>query len=144
MLLFVLLILVVMWIYGRERFQRDVHFMIGIRFHTALVYMVRFVTPVVCILLFLGFGFELFFLLIFSDCTNQMILVLLMKIVILLVIPGYMIYTLNKPIGPILSRFKKLNRPTDWYPIDIEEKLKYEAALGASDIAEPLAFDDVL
>lgn len=69
---------------------------------------------------------------------------LLIKLLALLVIPGYMIYVITVPTGSILSRFKKLIRPTDWYPIDIEEKLKYEADLGATDIAEPLACDDIL
>lgn len=74
----------------------------------------------------------------------ELIFVFFLKLLVLLVIPGYMVYTLKKPMGSILSRLKKLNRPTDWYPIDINEKQAYEAALGGSDVAEPLACDDVL
>ncbi|KAL5281095.1 hypothetical protein ACFFRR_004862 [Megaselia abdita] len=142
MLLFMLLILVTMWIYGRERFQRDVYFTIGIRFHTALVYMVRFVTPLVCTAFFLIFGFNLFFYLLFGGDFLEFVWTLFVIMLVLFVIPGYMVYAMKKPSGSILTRFRKLNRPTDWYPVDIEEKLKYEEALGSNDSAEPLACDD--
>ncbi|KAL5281094.1 hypothetical protein ACFFRR_004861 [Megaselia abdita] len=139
-LMFLLFILVVFWIYGRERFQRDVHFMLEIRFHTALVYMVRFLTPIVCLLVLLIFGTDL----IDNIAFTEFIVAFLLRVLPMLVIPGYMIFALTKTKGPLSSRIRKLNRPTDWYPVDREEKRKYEEALGQ--MVEPLAQygDDLL
>lgn len=47
-----LLLLVVLWVYGRVRFQRDIEFMLSQRFATWKVNMLRFVAPIcLCILL---------------------------------------------------------------------------------------------
>lgn len=45
-LIFMHLLLIVMWIYGRQRFQRDIHFMLDVVFPRTLVVLIRYVTPV--------------------------------------------------------------------------------------------------
>ncbi|CAD6999784.1 unnamed protein product [Ceratitis capitata] len=50
-----LLLLVVLWVYGRVRFQRDIEFMLSQRFATWKVNMLRFVAPIcLCILLLIS------------------------------------------------------------------------------------------
>jgi len=45
-LLHLLLLLVIIWIYGRERFQRDVEFMLGQPLASWKMYMLRFIAPI--------------------------------------------------------------------------------------------------
>jgi len=48
-LLHLLLLLVVLWIYGQQHFQRDVEFMLGQPFASWKIYILRYIAP--CILL---------------------------------------------------------------------------------------------
>ncbi|XP_043642368.1 sodium- and chloride-dependent neutral and basic amino acid transporter B(0+)-like isoform X2 [Drosophila teissieri] len=49
-LLHLLLLLVVLWIYGRERFQRDIEFMLGQPFASWKVFILRFIAPIILII----------------------------------------------------------------------------------------------
>lgn len=55
-LMHLLLLLAVLWVYGRERFQRDIEFMLGQPFASWKVFILRFIAPIfllwsmVCIL----------------------------------------------------------------------------------------------
>jgi len=44
-LLHLLLLLVVLWIYGQQRFQRDIEFMLGQPFATWKIYILRYIAP---------------------------------------------------------------------------------------------------
>lgn len=138
-----LLLFVVLWIYGRERFQRDLNFMTSQVFSTWMVYVVRFVTPV---LLAIGFviGFMYFvFTLIFHPYSPSIggeliILGLFIYILPWCLIPTFCFIKINQTIGSTWTRFKKLLRPTDWYPADPVYKQSYEERFSCTNISHPL------
>jgi len=55
-LLHLLLILVVLWIYGRQRFQRDIEFMLGQPFASWKVFILRFIAPIILVLCLVCYG----------------------------------------------------------------------------------------
>lgn len=155
-LIFLLLILVVLWIYGRERLQRDVYFMLHIRYPSYVVNIVRFIVPIFLFIItvsvflknnsvflketYLQFvGLALTLSPMGRSPFYEIIAALIIKIVPWIIIPGYMVYSLVRANGSFSSKFKKLNRPTDWYPVEIDDRQRYEAALGNSDISHQLS-----
>lgn len=69
----------------------------------------------------------------------ELVATLIVKLFPWLIIPGYMIYSLMRASGSFSSKFKRLNRPTDWYPVEIDDRQRYETALGNSDISHQLS-----
>ncbi|KAL5281091.1 hypothetical protein ACFFRR_004859 [Megaselia abdita] len=137
-LIFLHLILIVMWIYGKDRLQRDIYFMLHIKYPTYVVNIVRFVAPIFLFITLL-YGFVMTLSPMGKNALYELIAALIIKLLPWIIIPGYMIYSLMKATGPLLSKFSKLNRPTDWYPVEIDDRQKYETALGNSDISHQLS-----
>lgn len=44
-------LIVVVWFYGRQRFQRDIQFMLGQSFATWKFFIIRFITPLFIIIM---------------------------------------------------------------------------------------------
>ncbi|XP_055839369.1 uncharacterized protein LOC129907278 [Episyrphus balteatus] len=137
------LLLVVLWVYGRERFQRDLNFMTSQIYSTWMVYVVRFVAP---IFLFIGFCIAFFWLvvsLIFHRDTPSSYPILLISAILFslltwCLIPSYCIYKTTQTLGSICVRLKRSVRPTDWYPADPIDKQNYEERFSSTDTAHPL------
>lgn len=53
-------------------------------------------------------------------------------------IPGFVIYQMSLAIGTIKERFLRCCRPTDWFPVEAEDRQKYEEAIGNVDITHTL------
>uniref|UniRef100_A0A0A1XKM1 Sodium-and chloride-dependent neutral and basic amino acid transporter B(0+) n=2 Tax=Zeugodacus cucurbitae TaxID=28588 RepID=A0A0A1XKM1_ZEUCU len=133
-----LLLLVVLWIYGRVRFQRDIEFMLAQRFSTWKVNVLRFVAPICLVLLLLVSLFAAYF-----EHSVASIVVHLAAVFLIvlpwLYLPGYMIYVLLQTTGPFRMRFRRCCRPLDWYPLEMEERQRYEEAMGNMDITHQLS-----
>ncbi|EDV59242.1 sodium- and chloride-dependent glycine transporter 1 [Drosophila erecta] len=136
-LLHLLLILVVLWIYGRERFQRDIEFMLGQPFASWKVFILRFIAPIILIICLLsGIGMCVME----HSFSSAIVLVMSIIFVILpiLTIPGYGIYFLYLNTGTFCQRFKRSCRPTDWYPVEMEHRQQYEEAINNADMTQQL------
>jgi len=55
-LLHLLLLLVVLWIYGQKRFQRDIEFMLGQPFASWKVFILRYTAPIVFLICLVCYG----------------------------------------------------------------------------------------
>jgi len=51
----------------------------------------------------------------------------------ILAIPGYGFYNLFQSTGTFCDRFRRTCRPTDWYPVEMEYRHKYEEAVGTTE-----------
>ncbi|XP_037711634.1 sodium- and chloride-dependent neutral and basic amino acid transporter B(0+)-like [Drosophila subpulchrella] len=134
-LLHLLLILVVLWIYGRTRFQRDIEFMLGQPFASWKVFILRFIVPIILVLcLLVGIGFT------FISHFSAVIIVISFILVWLpiLAIPGYGFYYLFQSTGTFCDRFRRTCRPTDWYPVEMEHRQQYEEAVGNTEMTHQL------
>ncbi|XP_067624069.1 sodium- and chloride-dependent neutral and basic amino acid transporter B(0+)-like [Eurosta solidaginis] len=132
-----LLLLVILWIYGRVRFQRDIEFMLGQRFSTWKVNILRFVAPICLCLLLLISVIAAFF----EHSVASIVLHVAAVFLIVLpwiFLPGYMIYIILQTSGSFCIRFKRCCRPLDWYPVELEERQQYEEAMGNMDITHQL------
>nr|XP_016924204.1 sodium- and chloride-dependent neutral and basic amino acid transporter B(0+)-like [Drosophila suzukii] len=134
-LLHLLLILVVLWIYGRQRFQRDIEFMLGQPFASWKVFILRFIAPIILVLcLLVGVGLT------FISHFSAVIIVISFILVWLpiLAIPGYGFYYLFQSTGTFCDRFRRTCRPTDWYPVEMEHRQQYEEAVGNTEMTHQL------
>ncbi|XP_055853295.1 sodium-dependent proline transporter-like isoform X2 [Episyrphus balteatus] len=145
MVLNLLLLIVVLWIYGRERFQRDLHFMTNQVLSTWMINIVKYVAP-----LFLIFGW-LCGLVVFSFISfhSRTWLMLMAILVISLLpwcfIPGYCIFKIMQTTGILGVRLRRGIKPNDWYPVDPVDRQKYEETFNNSDMSHQLAIEpDVL
>ncbi|XP_037812893.1 sodium- and chloride-dependent glycine transporter 1-like [Lucilia sericata] len=124
-----LLILVVLWVYGRERFQRDIEFMINKRFSTWKIYVLRFVVPLgILLALFYGFILANYF----HESTHYLMTVLAFIYIIIpwLLIPVYGFYCIcQKGNGSCKPRLQHCCKPHDWHPVEQEERQRYEDEL---------------
>lgn len=136
-LLHLLLLLVVLWIYGRERFQRDIEFMLGQPFASWKVFILRFIAPIILVICLLA-GIALSI----SEHSYSTTVVFVMSIVLvvlpILAIPGYGFYYLYQSTGTFCERFKRTCRPTDWYPVEMEHRQQYEEAVDNTEMTHQL------
>nr|AAQ22494.1 RE05480p [Drosophila melanogaster] len=136
-LLHLLLLLVVLWIYGRERFQRDIEFMLGQPFASWKVFILRFIAPIILVICLLA-GIALSI----SEHSYSTTVVFVMSIVLvvlpILAIPGYGFYYLYQSTGTFCERFKRTCRPTDWYPVEMEHRQQYEEAVDSTEMTHQL------
>ncbi|XP_034472531.1 sodium-dependent dopamine transporter-like [Drosophila innubila] len=132
-----LLLLAVLWIYGKDRFQRDIEFMLGQPFASWKVFILRFIAPI-----FLIFSLLVGLFLSFTEHVYRSTLVfyisLFLVIIPLLFIPGYGIYITYQNTGRLCNRFRRACRPTDWYPQKTEDRQQYEDVVGNSDMTHQL------
>ncbi|XP_032569733.1 sodium- and chloride-dependent neutral and basic amino acid transporter B(0+) isoform X2 [Drosophila sechellia] len=136
-LLHLLLILVVLWIYGRERFQRDIEFMLGQPFASWKIFILRFIAPIILIMcLVLG----IFVCYMEHSYTSPIVLGISIVLVILpmMASPGYGIYYIYRSTGSFCERFRRTCRPTDWYPVEMEHRQQYEEAVSNTDMTQQL------
>ncbi|XP_065357645.1 sodium-dependent proline transporter-like [Calliphora vicina] len=132
-----LVILAVLWVYGRERFQRDLEFMINERFASWKIFALRFLAPIV-LLIALAEGILVSLFHSFFGKTSITIFNLLLRPLPWLCVPGYVIYCLLKSKGPFTARLLKSARPTDWYPVEMEDRQKYENVVNNANMTHPL------
>ncbi|XP_075152760.1 sodium- and chloride-dependent neutral and basic amino acid transporter B(0+)-like [Haematobia irritans] len=136
--IYLMLIVIVLWIYGRERFQRDFQFMTEYRFSTWSINILRFVAPIGLILAIIE-GFIISFYEHESVPIAFDLLAIVFIVIPWLSIPGFAIYQMSQSMGTMKTRFFRCCRPTDWFPIEGEYKEKYEAAIGSVDITHTLS-----
>ncbi|XP_065358428.1 sodium- and chloride-dependent glycine transporter 2-like [Calliphora vicina] len=131
------LLLIVLWIYGRVRFQRDIEFMINERFSTWKINILRFVAPL-GMLMALLFGFVSAFYQHLS--TNIVIAVFALIFIVIpwLLIPIYAVYAMRHSMGSLKTRFQRSCTPNDWYPVEQEDRQHYEEAMCNMDITHQL------
>ncbi|XP_034472534.1 sodium-dependent proline transporter-like [Drosophila innubila] len=132
-----LLILAVLWIYGRDRFQRDIEFMLGRPFASWKVFTLRFIAPLF-LLNTLLFGLFASFMKHVYESTLVLYISLFLVIIPLLFIPGYGMYITYQNTGGSCNRFRRACRPTDWYPQEMENRQQYEDVVGNSDLTHQL------
>jgi len=60
----------------------------------------------------------------------------------ILAIPGIGLYYISQSTGTFCDRFRRTCRPTNWYPVDMERRQKYEEAIRAPEMTHQLT--DVL
>ncbi|XP_061402548.1 sodium- and chloride-dependent neutral and basic amino acid transporter B(0+)-like [Musca vetustissima] len=66
-------------------------------------------------------------------------LVIVFTVIPWLGIPGFAIYQMSRSMGSFKTRFLRCCRPTDWFPIETEEKEKYEQLVGSVEITYTLS-----
>ncbi|KAH8240848.1 hypothetical protein KR026_006239 [Drosophila bipectinata] len=140
--LHLLLLLVILWIYGRVRFQRDIEFMLGQPFANWKVFILRFISPLILIISLLIGIFMSIMEHAFTSALFEAISILLVVIPIL-AIPGYGFYYLYQSNGTFSERFKRACRPTDWYPVELEHRQQYELAVGNTEMTQQLVTEEV-
>ncbi|XP_016963054.1 sodium- and chloride-dependent glycine transporter 1-like [Drosophila biarmipes] len=137
-LLHLLLLLVVLWIYGRDRFQRDIEFMLGQPFASWKIFILRFIAPIFFVIcLPMGVKWSLFnhFTWLSLEFHVMCIIVLWLPI---LAIPGIGLYYLSQNTGTFYDRLRRTCRPTEWYPVEMEHRQKYEEAIGTPETTHQL------
>ncbi|XP_017872518.1 PREDICTED: sodium- and chloride-dependent glycine transporter 1-like [Drosophila arizonae] len=136
-LMHLILLLAILWVYGRERFQRDIEFMLGEPFASWKIFILRFIAP-----LFLLFALVMgIFISSFEHAFSSDIMVTMSLIVVLLsvlFIPGYGVLIMFQNTGSFCNRFRRACRPNDWYPIEMEDRQQYEEVVGNADITHQL------
>ncbi|KAL7741149.1 hypothetical protein ACLKA6_018174 [Drosophila palustris] len=132
-----LLILAVVWIYGRERFQRDIEFMLGQPFASWKIFILRYIAPLFLIYTLL-IGLIISHMEHIYKSTLVLYISLILVVIPILFIPGYGMYITYLNTGGFCNRFRRACRPTDWYPQEMEDRQKYEEAVGNSDLTHQL------
>ncbi|KMY88830.1 sodium- and chloride-dependent glycine transporter 1 [Drosophila simulans] len=132
-LLHLLLLLVILWIYGRERFQRDIKFMLGQPFASWKIFILRYVAPpalVICLVLEIEMCLEEHS---YASAVIHVMAIMLLGLPIL-AIPGYGIYYFHQRPGSLSALF----RATDWYPVEMEYRQQYGELVQHSDMTHQL------
>ncbi|XP_016928033.3 sodium- and chloride-dependent glycine transporter 1-like isoform X1 [Drosophila suzukii] len=138
-LLHLLLLLVVLWIYGRERLQRDIEFMLGQPISSWKIFILRFIAQIF-FLIFLPMEINNS-LLNHSWVTLEFHVICLILIWLpILAIPGYGIYYLSQSTGTFFNRFRRTCRPTEWYPVKMEYRQKYEEGIETLETTHHLSY----
>lgn len=70
--------------------------------------------------------------------TVVLVIAILLLGIPLLSIPGYGMYYLYQSSGTFCERFRRTCRPTDWYPVDMEDRQKYEEFVGNNEMTHQL------
>ncbi|XP_018798346.1 PREDICTED: sodium-dependent proline transporter-like [Bactrocera latifrons] len=132
-----LLFFVVLWVYGRVRFQRDLEFMLSQSFSTCKIYVLRFVSPLCLIAILLA---AIFVSVIYHYLGTTVVQIAALLFIVLpwLYIPGYMMYIMLQTTGTFKTRFKRCCRPMDWYPVELEDRQRYEQTMRNADMTHQL------
>ncbi|XP_046812704.1 sodium- and chloride-dependent neutral and basic amino acid transporter B(0+)-like [Lucilia cuprina] len=111
-----LLILTLLWIYGRERLQRDIKFMTNSEFSTWQINALRFVVPLGLLIILIYFLLEAC---VTHYLSNQFIAIfaLIFIIIPIVLIPTYAVYYVCQ---------SDVNRPNNWYPVELEDRERYK------------------
>lgn len=149
MISFVLLLMTT-WIYGRERFQCDLQFMLGKTISSFKIFLIRFLTPAffvlsivsstaalfsTCIILrFSLFRLQIQTLYFLERDNSPTALVIVSQCVIYAIAPAYMIYKICQTNGTLRNRLKQCFAPHDWHPVDADNRRFYEEIMGVSEM----------
>ncbi|XP_061391174.1 sodium-dependent serotonin transporter-like, partial [Musca vetustissima] len=129
----ILLLFVSTWIYGRERFQCDLQFMLGKTISNFKIFLLRFLTPI-----FLGFciGDVIYATYSYSDDSNNppSVLILITQCMVFAAVPLYMVYKVSRTTGSLRQRVKQCFAPHDWHPVDADNRRFYEEIMGTSEM----------
>ncbi|XP_016998138.2 sodium- and chloride-dependent glycine transporter 1-like [Drosophila takahashii] len=140
--LHLLLLLVVLWIYGRERFQQDIEFMLGQPFAFWKIFILRFIAPI-CFVICLPIGIDLSLLNHTWISVELHVMSIIMLGLPLLAIPGYGLYYLSQSTGAFWDRLRRSCRPTDWYPVEMEHRQQYEKAGDDTEMTNQLTEEQI-
>ncbi|EDV59241.1 sodium-dependent proline transporter [Drosophila erecta] len=135
--LHLLLLLVVLWIYGQKRFQRDIEFMLGQPFAYWKVFILRYTAPIVFVILMV-YGIKE---IMYSHFYYREVFFALAIILVglpFLAIPGYGFYYLKNSTGTFSERLKRACRPTDWYPSEMKHRQHYGDLIGHIEMTDHL------
>ncbi|XP_018798472.1 PREDICTED: sodium- and chloride-dependent glycine transporter 1 [Bactrocera latifrons] len=122
------LLLMTTWIYGRERFQCDLQFMLGKTISSFKIFLIRFLTPAFFVLSIIQ---TLYFL---ERDNSPTALVIVSQCVIYAIAPAYMIYKICQTNGTLRNRLKQCFAPHDWHPVDADNRRFYEEIMGVSEM----------
>ncbi|XP_055375954.1 sodium- and chloride-dependent glycine transporter 2-like [Condylostylus longicornis] len=127
-------IMIVVWFYGREKFQRDVLFLMQGKMYQTWEFMIlRFVTPVLILFVTLIniaiYLSELYY--VQNKYWDIILITILVKALPTILIFSWILYKMKISTGNILVRLKRICVPTDWYPIDPGDKRRYDDVIGA-------------
>ncbi|XP_037905127.1 sodium- and chloride-dependent GABA transporter 1-like [Hermetia illucens] len=129
-------IIMIVWIYGRKRFQQDFKFMLGRPFPTWKFSIIRFVTPIIVV--FMGFIYFIVTFVRLHAFPLGILLTFLIKILPWVIIPAYALYKISTTTGTVKERFRKCFQPNDWYPADPRDRQRYNEMLGSSEVSHQL------
>ncbi|XP_023170470.2 sodium- and chloride-dependent glycine transporter 1 [Drosophila hydei] len=136
-LMHLILLLAILWVYGRQRFQRDIEFMLGQPFASWKIFILRFIAPLFLLIsLLVGI-----FISSFEHAFSSDVMVIISLAVVLLsvlCIPGYGVLIMCQNTGRFCNRFRRACRPNDWYPTEMEDRQQYEEVVGNADITHQL------
>ncbi|XP_050077426.1 sodium-dependent proline transporter [Anopheles maculipalpis] len=117
-------VIAVAWIYGCDRFVRDVEFMIERKVERFWIVSWKFITPIVLTFIFIttivyntevsynGLSYPRWAIGVgWASCLVSM-----------LCIPAFVIYKLIRTKGPLMKRFKNQLKPQDWGPADAYQR----------------------
>lgn len=74
----------------------------------------------------------------FVGATVVQIAAVLFIVLPWLYVPGYMIYIMLQTTGTFKTRFKRCCRPMDWYPVELEDRQRYEQTMRNTDMTHQL------
>ncbi|XP_037958607.1 sodium- and chloride-dependent glycine transporter 1 [Teleopsis dalmanni] len=124
----IVLLLMTCWIYGRERFQCDLQFMLGKTISNFKIFLIRFVTPAFLVINI----FQILFLLEQEESASE--LVIISQVIVYVTAAMYMIYKLCQTTGSLRNRLKQCFEPHDWHPVDADNRRFYEEVMGTSEM----------
>lgn len=131
---FFLLLVTVVWIYGKMRFQRDAQFMIGRTMATSVIFFLKYVAPLV-----LWFPMVIANVQLSGFDSTQVNVTYLIQCLLWIVALAYIIFTLSKSRRRSLTaKLKECIQPSDWYPANPGDCRRYEQAIGLPDHAHQL------
>ncbi|XP_075152750.1 sodium- and chloride-dependent glycine transporter 1 [Haematobia irritans] len=128
----ILVLFICTWIYGRERFQCDLQFMLGKTISNFKIFLLRFLTP-----FFLGFciGEVIYSTFTTEDGGNPpTVLNMIIQSVVFAAIPLYIAYKISQSTGSLRQRIKQCFAPHDWHPVDADNRRYYEEIMGTSEM----------
>ncbi|XP_055916964.1 sodium- and chloride-dependent glycine transporter 1-like [Eupeodes corollae] len=133
-LVFFLILVVVLWIYGKMRFQRDAQFMVGRTMSTWAIFVLQYVAPfVLCV--------PMFIVVVQLSDFDKVLVVLgyLIQSLPWMVVIIYIMFALSKSRRRSLAaKLRECIQPSDWYPANPADCRRYEQAIGLPDHAHQL------
>uniref|UniRef100_A0A1A9VMD9 Amino acid transporter transmembrane domain-containing protein n=2 Tax=Glossina austeni TaxID=7395 RepID=A0A1A9VMD9_GLOAU len=124
----ILLLTITTWIYGRERFQCDLQFMLGKTITNFKIFLLRFVTPAFLVISI----FQVLYLLQKEDPPS--LLMIIIQSLVYIIAPIYMVYKVCRTTGSLRDRLKQCFAPHDWHPVDADNRRFYEEIMGTSEM----------
>ena len=159
MLICLIELMVIAWIFGRNRFQRDVKFMTGYDFKSWMFYLMRFITPLCIFLVLVSIGtyyiiinnatyklWQILYIILAcidvfenKEVVNPASLIIIKLIPFFIFIPGYILIKLI-PLSEERSTkvvIDELYEPKDWYPLDDADYRRYADEFGELSVKGP-------